>query len=305
LATRIGLYFWGWFDNSIHEARREDADDKVDWARIVPFILLHIACFSVIWVGYSVTAVAVAVFLYLFRVFSITAFYHRYFSHKAFKTSRIAQFIFAVCGLTAVQRGPIWWASHHREHHRYSDQPQDVHSPVQHAFIRSHMLWFLTKKHFFYNPDVVKDLRRFPELRFLDRFDVIIPLLMFGILYGIGQWLAAHAPQLHTNGWQLLVWGGIISTVFMLHATFSINSLAHRLGRRRYKTNDHSRNSFLLAIVTGGEGWHNNHHFYPVSARLGFFWWQFDPTYYILKVLEKLGIIWHLKIVPNHLRDKR
>ncbi len=291
-----------WFDTQ--GVRVDDGTaDGVDWLRIVPFVGMHLACLAVIWVGWSATAVAVAAGLYLLRMFAITGFYHRYFSHRAFKTSRTGQFVFGVLGASAVQRGPIWWAAHHRHHHAHSDQPEDVHSPVQRGFLWSHMGWFLSRRHF--TPDLtrVRDLQRFPELRLLDRFDILVPVALAVALFFLGMALETWAPSLGTTRWQMLVWGFFVSTVVCYHATYTINSLSHVFGRRRYETPDDSRNNFLLALLTLGEGWHNNHHHYPLSARQGFYWWEIDVTYYGLRLLAMLGIIWDLKPVPAPIRE--
>ncbi len=295
-----------WFDN---EAGREPRNDvgprRIDWPRVVPFIALHVACLAVVFTGTSATAVLVAVALYAARMFAITGFYHRYFSHCAFRTSRAAQFAFALLGAASVQRGPLWWASHHRHHHAHSDQPDDAHSAHQHGFLWSHVGWFLTRESFAARTSLVPDLTRFPELRFLDRFDLVVPLALLGILYGAGEGLAAFAPDLGTNGLQLVAWGFCVSTVVLYHATFTTNSLAHRFGSRRYATRDHSRNNPLLALLTFGEGWHNNHHHFPGSARQGFYWWEIDLTYYGLRALARLGVIWDLKEPPPALLAAR
>jgi stearoyl-CoA desaturase (delta-9 desaturase) len=276
--------------------------DRVDWVRVLPFVGMHLACLSVIFVGVSTAAVVAAVVLYAVRMFAVTGFYHRYFSHRSFKTSRAGQFIFAVLGASAVQRGPIWWAAHHRHHHAHSDQHPDVHSPVQRGFLWSHMGWFLSRRHF--HPDLsrVRDLLRFPELRMLDRFDILVPVALAACLLLLGKALERWAPQLHTSGGQMLVWGFFISTVVCYHATYTINSLCHVFGRRRYETEDDSRNNAWLALLTFGEGWHNNHHHYPVSARQGFYWWEVDLTYYGLRILKLLGLVWDLKPVPERIR---
>jgi stearoyl-CoA desaturase (Delta-9 desaturase) len=290
-----------WLDSSsvrLDESRDDGAIDRVDWLRVAPFVLMHLACVAVFWVGVSTTAVIVTLTFYVVRMFAITGFYHRYFSHRAFKTSRFGQFVFALLGASAVQRGPIWWAAHHRHHHAYSDQHEDVHSPRQRGFIWSHVGWFLSKRHFAPDLSRVRDLLRYPELRLIDRYDVLIPVALAATLWFMGTALETWAPHLETNGWQLLVWGFFVSTVVCYHATYTINSLCHRFGRRRFATRDDSRNNFWLALLTFGEGWHNNHHHYPASARQGFYWWEIDLTYYGLKLLEALGIIWDLKPVP-------
>jgi stearoyl-CoA desaturase (delta-9 desaturase) len=202
-----------------------------------------------------------------------------------------------------VQRGPIWWAAHHRDHHAFSDRKEDPHSPVQHGFLRSHMSWFLSTKGFIPDLKRVRDLLQFPELRWLDRFDIVIPVALGAGMFGLGVLLEHVAPQLGTNGWQMLIWGFFISTVVCWHGTYTINSLSHVFGRQRYRTGDSSRNNWLLALITLGEGWHNNHHHYPSAARQGFYWWEIDITFYVLKVLSWFGIIWDLKPVPVSARD--
>ncbi|MGL4464662.1 MAG: acyl-CoA desaturase [Planctomycetia bacterium] len=274
------------------------------WIRSIPFIGMHVMCLGVIWVGWSWPAVAVCVALYAVRMFAITGFYHRYFSHRTFKTHRWSQFLFAVLGNSAVQRGPLWWAAHHRHHHMHSDQEHDVHSPRQHGFLWSHVGWVTSPHSFLTNLKAVPDLARFPELRFLDRFDTLVPIVLGVVLYLVGVLLARFAPGLGTNGMQMLIWGFFVSTVILAHATFTINSLSHKMGTRRFHTKDDSRNSLLLALLTFGEGWHNNHHHFPSSARQGFYWWEIDLTYYVLKMMSWVGLVWDLKPVPKHVLDR-
>ena len=288
-----------WFDTSAAVPAPGDAGRGIDWPRIVPFILLHLACLGVFRVGWSPVAVGVAVAAYLVRMFAITGFYHRYFSHRTFRTSRPAQFAFALLGSAAVQRGPLWWAAHHRHHHRHSDEPSDPHSPHQRGFLWSHMLWILTRENFPTDMKAVRDLAKYPELVFLNRFDVLVPLLFASGMYGLGSLLESYAPALGTNGPQMLIWGFFISTVALFHGTCTINSLSHLFGSRRFDTRDESRNNPLLALLTLGEGWHNNHHFFPGAVRQGFYWWEIDITYYALKALSYLGIIRDLRPVPE------
>lgn len=278
---------------------------QIDWLRVSPFVALHLACLGVVWVGVSATAIATAVSLYLVRMFAITAFYHRYFSHRSFRTSRALQFSFAVLGATAVQRGPLWWASHHRYHHAHSDRASDPHSPLRHGFLWSHCGWFLANQSYATRRKLVRDLARYPELVFLDRYDALAPTALATLLYLVGVLLAAVHPELGTSGAQLLVWGFCVSTVALYHGTFTINSLAHVFGWRRFPTPDRSRNNPLLALLTLGEGWHNNHHYFPGSVRQGFAWWEIDPTYYALRALSALGLVWDLRTVPPAMRAAR
>lgn len=291
-----------WVDNAADAPMADEDERRIDWLRVVPFVGIHLSCLGVLWVGVSGTAVAVAAALYVLRMFAITAFYHRYFAHRAFKTSRTAQFIFAALGATAVQRGALWWAAHHRHHHAHSDRAGDAHSPARHGFLWSHMGWFLARASFPTKTHLVPDLMRFPELKFLDRFDVLVPALLAAALYAAGAWLEGAVPSSGVTPAQLVVWGFSISTVFVMHATFAVNSLAHAVGRRRYATRDSSRNHFGLALITFGEGWHNNHHHFPGAARQGFFWWEVDFTYYLLRLLAVVGLIWDLRSVPEPVR---
>lgn len=296
-----------WFDAGALDPAAADprAPDSIEWARILPFIGMHLACLAVYWVGSSRIAIATAIALYAARMVAITGFYHRYFSHRTFKTSRVGQFVFGVLGASAVQRGPLWWAAHHRHHHAFSDRPEDLHSPRQRGFLWSHMGWFVSKRGFVPDYGRVKDLLRYPELRLLDRFDILVPVAFAVTLYVVGMILGHHFPSLGTSGAQMLVWGFFISTVVCYHATYTINSLSHVFGWRRYDTGDDSRNNPLLALLTFGEGWHNNHHHYPSSVRQGFYWWELDLTYYCLRVLAALGIIWDLKSIPASVRASR
>lgn len=278
--------------------------ERFEWKRAVPFIFLHLGCIGVIWVGWSWAAVWTAVALYLARMFFVTAFYHRYFCHRAYHTSRALQFCFALAGLTAMQRGPLWWAAVHRHHHAHSDDEHDVHSPGVKGFVWSHIGWLTSSKNFPTDYRLVRDLVKYPELVFLNRFDVIGPLLLLALLYGFGAALAAFAPGLGTSGWQMVVWGFFISTTVLFHATCAVNSLAHTLGTKRYDNEDESRNSFLLALVTLGEGWHNNHHHYQASARQGFYWWEIDISYYLIRLLGLAGIVWDIKTVPARVYER-
>ncbi|MEY3744101.1 MAG: hypothetical protein RLZZ541_1156 [Pseudomonadota bacterium] len=299
-----------WFDNNAVKVDGALTDYEANWkdidmVRVVPFIILHLACFAVFWVGVSKFSVLFALALYAIRMFAVTGFYHRYFSHKTFRTTRAFQLVLAVIGATAVQRGPLWWASHHRQHHVNSDQNDDAHSPVQHGFLWSHLGWFLSNQHFATETTRVKDLAKFAELRWLDRFDIVVPSLLALSIYMLGAFLADYYPHFNTNGPQLLIWGFVISTVVLYHATFTVNSLAHVWGNRRYATPDQSRNNLWIALLTLGEGWHNNHHHYPGSARQGFYWWEVDITYYGLKILATLGLIWDVRTVSNQMRNSR
>jgi stearoyl-CoA desaturase (delta-9 desaturase) len=289
-----------WFDTSATAAT--ETGTRVDWLRAAPFIGMHLACLAVLWVGVSRTALAVAGALYVLRMFAITGFYHRYFAHRTFRTSRTLQFIFALIGASCVQRGPLWWAAHHRRHHQHADTEHDPHSPRLQGFLWSHMGWFLTPQGFRTDWKRIPDFAHYPELRWLDRYDVLVPVALGALLYGGGTLLAHYAPALDTSGGQLLTWGFFVSTVVLFHVTVTINSLAHRFGSRRFETRDDSRNNLWLALLTFGEGWHNNHHHFPGSVRQGFRWWEIDLTYYGLRLLAALRLVEGLKPVPARVR---
>ena len=291
-------------ETPVAETTADAKNYRVDWLRCSPFFAMHFVCLAVIWVGWSWAAVGVAAFLYFIRMFAITGFYHRYFSHKTFKTSRAMQFILALIGASAVQRGALWWAAHHRGHHAHSDEEDDIHSPHQHSFMWSHMLWITSPQNFETNLKAIPDLAKYPELRFLDDHDVLVPVLLAFATLGLGWGLNRWFPGLGTSGLQMLVWGFFISSVVLFHATCTINSLSHLFGNKRFKTKDKSRNNVFLAFLTLGEGWHNNHHFYPASTRQGFYWWEIDITYYMLWCMSRVGLIWDLQPVPARIYEK-
>ena len=275
--------------------------NDVAWPRSLGLLGMHLGCLAVIWVGWSATSIAAAVFFYLLRAFALTAFYHRYFSHRAFKTTRWFQFVGGFVGVLAMQKGPLWWAAHHRQHHKETDQELDVHSPVTDSFWWAHVGWITAKQHSSVRDHLIPDWMKFPELRWLDRNSLTVGLVFAVGLFGIGELLASITPQLGTNGPMLLVWVFFVSTVALYHATYAVNSFAHRFGARRFESEDNSRNNLTVALLTLGEGWHNNHHRYQSSARQGFLWWEIDITYYVLVLLAQFRLIWDLRPVPPKL----
>ncbi len=279
-------------------------DAGMAWMRVAPFIALHIAAGAAFVVGVALVDVLAATVTYLVRMFAITAFYHRYFAHRAFETSRGWQFFFALIGASAAQRGPLWWSAMHRRHHAVVDTDADVHAP-HHGFLRSHLTWFLTHENFATDERRVRDWACFPELRWLDRFDALIPIVSLGLVFGIGAMLERFAPHLGTTAVQFTLWSYCVSTVLLLHVTLAVNSLAHRFGTRRFETKDRSRNLRWLAWLTLGEGWHNNHHRYAGAARQGFFAGETDVSYQVLRLLEWLGVVRNLRVVPERILAER
>jgi len=264
-----------------------DPSERIAWIRSLPFIGMHVACLGALWTGVSWSAFALCVALYAIRMFGITGGYHRYFSHRSYRTSRWFQFVLAWIGCSAVQKGPLWWAGHHRHHHKHSDEDPDLHSPMLRGFWWSHVGWFLSSRYDDTDFDAIKDFTKYPEIRWLNAYHVVP-----GVVLAVACTVAM--------GWQGLVWGFFVSTVLLYHGTFVINSLCHMLGTVRYETHDESRNSLLLALITLGEGWHNNHHHYQSSTRQGFFWWEIDISYYVLRVLSWIGLVWDLRSPPQN-----
>jgi stearoyl-CoA desaturase (delta-9 desaturase) len=274
-----------------HTALPRAADERVDWLHNAPFFALHFMPLFAFVTGVRPFDIALCAALYVARMFFITAGYHRYFSHRAYKMGRFMQFLMAFGGATAGQKGPLWWAAHHRHHHKHSDTAEDIHSPLK-GFWWSHVGWIVCRKYQPTDLNAIKDFAKFPELRFIDKYYLVPPTVL-----GVLCFLA--------GGWSALVVGFFLSTVLTYHGTFVINSLAHVFGRRRYKTTDTSRNSLLLALITLGEGWHNNHHHYQSTANQGFFWWEIDVSYYVLRVLALFGLVRDLRTPPKHILDKQ
>ncbi len=270
------------------ERYQRGPDEQVELWASTPFFLMHLAPLGMIWFAPRWRDVALCLALYVVRMFFITAGYHRYFGHRAYKLGRFAQLVMALGGATAAQKGPLWWAGHHRHHHKHSDLPTDIHSPRRGLFW-SHVGWILCSKYAQTPTAAIRDFAKYPELVWVDRYHLVPPLLLAVAVLAIG-------------GPSALFMGFFLSTVLLYHGTFVINSLTHLWGRRRYRTTDTSRNSFLLAIITLGEGWHNNHHYYQSSARQGFFWWELDLSYYVLRALSWIRIVRDLREVPEHVR---
>jgi stearoyl-CoA desaturase (delta-9 desaturase) len=258
-----------------------------------PFWGVHlVAIAGVIYSGWSWSGFALALGLYYARMFFVTGAYHRYFSHRTFKTSRAFQFLLALGGSTTLQKGVLWWAANHRHHHRASDQEDDIHSPRIGGFWWSHMGWILVDDHQHTRWSDIRDMAKYPELRWLNKY-YLVPVVGMALLLQL------------IGGWHALLWGFFVSSTLLWHGTFTINSFSHIFGKQRYETTDDSRNNWILAIVTMGEGWHNNHHYHMSSTNQGFFWWEVDMTYMVLKVLSFFGIVWDLRKPPQHVLEGR
>jgi stearoyl-CoA desaturase (Delta-9 desaturase) len=269
-----------------------DSDDRLDPVQSIPFFLVHLtALVGPFFVGFRWWLPLVALASYYVRMFFVTAGYHRYFSHRAYKTSRWFQFVLAFMSETSAQKGVLWWAAHHRDHHKYSDQPEDIHSVRQSGMFKSHVGWILSRRYNETKLDRIKDFAAYPELRWLNDHPMWPAVFLAVAMFALG-------------GTQLLMWGFFVPTVFLWHGTFTINSLSHVFGKVRYESKDDSKNNWLLALITCGEGWHNNHHFYQSTANQGFFWWEVDFSYYTLRALALVGVVWDLRTPPKHIRAK-
>jgi len=270
-----------------------DPQDRLAKVAMLPFWGVHVAAVvGVAILGWSWTGLALALVFYVARMFAVTAGYHRYLAHRSFKTSRAFQFVLSAVATSSTQKGPLWWAAHHRAHHKYSDTPRDIHSVKQRGFWWAHVKWILVRRYNETDWDRIKDFAKYPELRWLNKYHLIPTFILTTILF-------------LTAGWWGLVWGYFVSTTLLWHGTFSVNSLSHVFGRRRYATDDDSRNSFIIALFTLGEGWHNNHHHYQRSERQGFYWWELDITHSILKAFSWVRLVWDLHEPPRHVRDQR
>jgi stearoyl-CoA desaturase (delta-9 desaturase) len=277
--------------------------EKLDRSVCIQFLFMHLTCLLVIWTGVSAVAVVTCLALYVLRMFAITAGFHRLFAHRTYQTSRLFQFLMAFMGTASYQKGPLWWSAHHRRHHLVADTEEDFHSPLTRRFWRAHFGWFLSRDSQRTEWKLITNLSKYRDLRFLDRYYSLPPALLAVAMFGLGSALARYAPGLGTSGWQMLIWGFFVSTVVLYHGTFTVNSLAHIFGKRRFATDDNSRNNWFVAVITLGEGWHNNHHHYQSSERQGFYWWELDVSHYTLRALSWLGIVWDLRTPPPHVFD--
>lgn len=273
----------------------------------IAFAVIHLLPLAAIWTGATLFDWILCGVLYVVRMFWITGGYHRYFAHKSYKTSRFFQFIIAFMAQTSAQKGALWWAAHHRHHHRHSDTPADPHSMKIYGFWYSHIGWIVGPDFKKTDYKTIGDYAKYPELVWLNKYYLIPPVLLAVGVAALGAWVNGGSPLLMFthHGLSTLFIGFFLSTVILYHGTFSINSIMHKFGNQRYETGEESKNSVWLALLTLGEGWHNNHHYYETASRQGFFWWEVDITWYVLKGFEAVGLIWDVKGVPDHIKYSR
>lgn len=288
----------------MHSPTTASAHTPISRVNQAVFGILHLLPLAALFTTVTRFDWIVCVVLYVARMFFVTAGYHRYFAHRTFKTSRAMQAVLAFLAQTSAQKGVLWWAANHRVHHKFSDTEKDPHSKKVHGFWESHLGWILSPSHEATHFELVRDLAKFPELVWLNRF-YLVPAIALGVAVFIVGGLVNGDGSLAgmlTHGWSTLFIGFFLSTIILYHATFAINSVMHWVGRPRYRTGDESKNSFWLAILSLGEGWHNNHHYYQSSTRQGFFWWEIDITYYTIRLLALLGLVWEVREVPHHVQ---
>lgn len=273
----------------------------------IGFIILHLVPVLGLWTGATLFDWLVCAFLYFSRMFWVTGGYHRYFAHRSYQTSRVFQFIIAFMAQTSLQKGALWWASHHRVHHRTSDTPKDPHSLKLYGFWYSHIGWIMGPDYKTTDYKVINDYAKYPELVWLNKYHLIPPFMLAITVWLVGAIVnTGSITNIFTSGGlSCLIIGFFLSTIFLYHGTFSINSIMHKFGNQRYESGDESKNNLILALITLGEGWHNNHHYYEVAARQGFFWWEIDITFYILKIFSWVGLVWDLKGVPKHIKNSK
>jgi stearoyl-CoA desaturase (Delta-9 desaturase) len=273
--------------------------EKLDYPVCSQFLLMHVACLLAFWTGVSAAAVVTCLALYVVRMFAITAGFHRLLSHRSYRTGRLFQFLIAFVGTASYQKGPLWWSAHHRRHHLHADTESDLHSPLTRTLWRSHVGWFLSRDSRATDLRLIPNLIKYRDLRWLDKYYLLPPAALAASTFLLGLALQRFAPSLGTSGWQMLVWGFFVSTVLLYHGTFTVNSAAHLFGGQRFETGDNSRNNFLVALITLGEGWHNNHHHYPSSERQGLYWWEIDFSHYALLALSWVGVVRDLRTPPR------
>ena len=255
---------------------------------IIVFWTVQVSAVLAVLVPFSWAMAGLWAVSHFLRAIGLTLSFHRYFAHRTFQMNRAARFVWALIGTAAMQKGPLWWAGHHVNHHKFADREGDPHSPAITGFYHAHIGWFLNDARHdrleATNP-VLRDFSSAPEIVWLDRYHFVPPLAL-----AVGLFLS--------GGLQWLVWGFCVPTVTLAHSTFAINTVNHMFGSRRFDTIDDSRNNVLTAFFAAGEGWHNNHHRYQRAARNGFFWWEFDPTWYVIKLMAAVGLAWDVQAVP-------
>ncbi len=285
---------------------------KIVFKKEIGFLLIHLAPIAAFWTHVTWFDWVLCISLYFIRMFFVTGVYHRYFSHSTYKTSRFFQFLLAFGAESSLQKGVLHWAANHRTHHKYSDTPKDPHSKKIYGFWYSHIGWIAGPDYKETKFNLIKDFAKYPELIWLNKHHLIPPLTLLLSVFFIGGYVNALNAgveitllSIMSHGLSSLLIGFFLSTVLLFHGTFSINSLMHMVGRKRYESNDESKNNLVLALITLGEGWHNNHHYYQSTARQGFYWWEIDITFYLLKFMSWIGLIWDIKPVPKHIKDSR
>jgi stearoyl-CoA desaturase (delta-9 desaturase) len=273
-------------------------------ATLVPLALVGFAMWSAWGGALRWQDLVVLAVCYALTGLGITVGYHRLLTHRSFKTSAPMRGLFAALGSAAIEGPVIEWVANHRKHHRFSDQPGDPHSPhLDHGggwrgalagLFHAHVGWIFADQELASEERYAKDLLADPVVRFVDRTFVLWVFLGLAVPFALGYALTGSL----VGGLTGLLWGGAVRIFLLHHSTFSINSLCHFFGHRRFATGDESRNLLWLSLPTFGEAWHNNHHAFPTSARHGLRWWQLDPSAWLIAALERTGLIWDVVRIP-------
>lgn len=277
--------------NSKSEAYTSSKNREIAWPAFLFIVGVHIAALAGFW-----TFTWPALFLCLFMHWvtggvGITLGFHRLLTHRSFKAPKALEYFLAIIGTLACQGGPIKWVVAHRIHHAFSDEEGDPHTPIQ-SFFWAHMGWCMHKNNLIDDPKnyprFAPDLTKDKVMQFIDNTHILWTVALAGLFYALG-------------GWPFVVWGIFVRLVLVYHTTWFVNSATHVWGYRTYKSGDQSTNLWWVALLSYGEGWHNNHHAFQTSARHGLAWWEFDTTYMMIRVLRFLGLATEVKIPSQHL----
>jgi stearoyl-CoA desaturase (Delta-9 desaturase) len=266
---------------------------------------------GLIWgVAFHWVDVAILVGFYVLCAFGTTIGFHRYFTHQGFKARTPVKAVLAILGCMTMQGPLLQWVTDHRKHHALSDKPGDPHTPHGHGegvlgavkgFVHAHVGWLFTNLGMEEGKAYGKDLYEDRLLVWIDRLYLLWVALTLGLPFLIGYWVGGSWQR----GVEAMVWGGLIRIFLYQHATFAVNSICHMFGKQHYRSRDEARNNWLVALLVFGEGWHNNHHAFPASARHGLNRFQWDVSWWVIKGMEKLKLVWDVRVPSEEQLDRR
>ncbi len=290
--------------NRIHTQGSSGAKLDYSLPNITRVLLVHAGLLFAFKVGISWVAFATFMVTYYVKLFAVSGVFHRYYTHRSYEMGRGFCFLWSFIGCTAGQRGPLSWTTVHSKHHQHSDKKGDPHSPVQRGLFYAHLGWLLAKEPLPTSDALVRKYKDRPEILWLDRHYNVPFIALFALLYALGAWLESSFPALGTSPGQMMLWGGLASSILLLHSTCSLNSFAHVFGIRVRETPDNSRNLWWLYPFLVGENYHNNHHKFPRSANFGVDKRQYDLLFFVLLVFQKLGLVKNVRDASRTLREK-